>query len=39
LGERDGEISKLRDEFIGQKQQMTDKIRDLEDKITFFRQN
>ena len=39
LGERDQEIQKMRDEFIKQKDSMAEKIRDLEDKIAFFRQN
>lgn len=37
LGERVSEISKLKDDFVVQKQTLGDRIRELEDKVSFFR--
>lgn len=39
LGEKASEISKLKDDFVVQKQSLTDRIKELEDKVSFFRQN
>lgn len=39
LGERNTELAKTKNEAIETKSQLGDKIAELEDKISFFRQN
>lgn len=39
LGGKERELQKERDSFIAGKQQLIERVRELEDKVSFFRQN
>lgn len=39
LGERDSELQKMRENFIKEKEQLRERMAELEDKVSFFRKN